>query len=300
MSMNNTTPRSHHRPVRAGVLTSFTLLALAACQSGDLPNEDLGITRDQLIRQDLGTSGRSLHGRWVGEAQDIFNMRPDGTIPPYRFPSGSTKITLEIENVDGIDTNDEEYSEQFVKLTFGEGNLPAPEAGVAYPPDFDAWGSSDTGYGTHVPPFEGFEYNLQARDLNFESLDFILDRHEPYTQWCELQPAQPQGDGAFGCLGAMPGFVYRGPDDACLAATSEGTQLEADCNMAALCLTMLTEPICTCDESNGCWKWTVYDASLVLRPIGDELIGSLTTGLATSEPDVFLPVGLIRFRRATD
>lgn len=298
-SMNITLRRSlphrslHH--LRAASLASVALLALAACQSEELPVQDLGNTSDQLSTVEPEQGADPFEGVWVGEAQDIFGMLPDGSIPSYAFPSGSKRITLEV-------TTDETGSREY-KLSFGEGTLPAPELGVAYPPGFDAYSASLSGLALFIPPFEGFEYRLEqdpgriiGNEPNLLALQF--DRHQPYQEWCSLQPALPQGDGDYDCIGAAGLAGGDPPNDPCIKQNPDGTEEPVDCNLAGLCVPF-SGPVCSCDRS-GCKATTAPPSQLWLRTSGEELIGSIGTAFESAVPGVFLPVGLIRFRRVAD
>lgn len=290
--MTIATHRSVHHRVPGAVLGSLALLALAACQSGELPLQDLGNTSDQLSTEEPPANPADFfEGRWVGEAQDIFSVTAEGIVPPYAFPSGSTRIALDVSYDDyGVHAN----------ITFGAAPLPAPEVGVAYPPGFDAYYSGFIA-SLYVPPFEGFEYPLAESnglifDPNFLVLE--LDRHAPYVEWCALQPALDQGDGDFDCLGAAGLAGGAPPDEPCIKFNADDSQEPVDCNLAALCVPSVGA-VCSCDHDD-CEATEARDAHLTLRRSGDQLLGSLDKTFPSSAQGVFLPLGLIRFQRVAD
>jgi hypothetical protein len=293
--MNIMTHRSPRHRLLVAELCSLTLLALAACQSEALPVQDLGNTTDQLSTEPEPPVADPFEGQWLGEAQDIFGILPDGSIPPYAFPSGSTKITLEVSK--------DETGYEEVRLTFGEGTLPAPERGLAWPPGFDAYAASISSLALFIPPFEGFAYRLErdpGRLIGNEPdlLALQFDRHQPYEEWCALQPSLPQGDGDYDCIGAAGLAGGDPPNDPCIKSNPDGTEEPIDCNLAGLCLPF-SVPVCSCDR-DGCERTSAVPSSLWLRISGDQLIGSIGTAFETELPGVFLPLGLIRFRRVAD
>ena len=114
------------------VAFGYVLLTALACSS---PERDLGRTRDapppDAMRmsecEDTAQEGKlrapramflsEFVGRWIGDAEDALgDMSPDAVLPVYTFPSGSTRILLEVSQPD---------DELMAKLTFG-GALPAP------------------------------------------------------------------------------------------------------------------------------------------------------------------------------
>jgi hypothetical protein len=92
-------------------------------------------------------------GTWIGHAQDALGrVNPDGTLPTYAFPSGSTRILLEVSNPDQV----------VAQLTFGAGEPPPPasDANLGSPldsPDLSGCGADFSA----LPPADGFVYSAE-------------------------------------------------------------------------------------------------------------------------------------------
>ncbi len=140
--MRSETPVIHKR--RSLLVFCWALLAAAACS----PRRDLGQTGDADAREMEGGEceaprrGEPLDtpkaqlasdfaGAWIGAAEDALAGVPlDVALPLYAFPSGSTRILLEITQTAPL----------LAQLTFGERPLragsesagPAPSEGVEY------------------------------------------------------------------------------------------------------------------------------------------------------------------------
>ena len=126
-----------------------TLLTALACSS---PDRDLGRTSDlappnamqmskcedtdpeDKLQAAQATFLSDFVGSWLGDAEDALgDMSRDDALPIYAFPSGSTRILLEVSQPD---------DQLLAKLTFGEGDpapptdaelsAPTPSEGLAY------------------------------------------------------------------------------------------------------------------------------------------------------------------------
>jgi hypothetical protein len=98
-------------------------------------------------------------GTWIGQAEDALgNGDSDGALPIYAFPSGSTRILLEVSGPDPV----------VAELTFGVGEpLPPSDRNVASPPDPDPDPNPDPGLdqdgaeSSDLPPADGFVYSAR-------------------------------------------------------------------------------------------------------------------------------------------
>lgn len=178
-------------------------LAVLACQE---PARDLGQTGDTrqapLISSSIEPAQflSDFNGVWIGEMEDALAI--DDGVTAYHFPSGSTRVRLEVTDPIGSST-----------LTFGDAAPPAPatDPNVGYPPDPSFRFDPATVDGSDVAPTEGFVYSasyiedspdvtrfveeggalneggdgpLPALDGKL-SLSFFAD--QPLVSWCELQ-----------------------------------------------------------------------------------------------------------------
>jgi hypothetical protein len=263
----------------------------------------------------------SFYGRWVGTAEDVLAFAAEpGTGPEaYRFPSGSNQIVLELSDTNGISVG---------TLTFGEGSVPPPpvDPNVGYPVGVDyaellRYSIDDSAPFTgnlaflrgQLPPHEGFPYPLIRPDADTYApvtdgllrMDYFVNAL--FDEWCALQTPHPNPSTGFGCnAGSAIDDVENGgcrlvsfPEHVCDEATGECelAPLEelgpVDCNKAFLCEDAF--PRCECWES-GC-QAAQAQAELVVRPVGDELVGVIGSGVFLNARNARAPLGAIRFRR---
>jgi hypothetical protein len=228
------------KPLRSALVSWLSLLlapAWLACGSeANLPVENLGNTSDVRAKpvQQSGTVtaavGKArLSGHWTGLTKEPY-MEVDGEPSNYIFPSGSRKVTLDLEF--------DEDSFISGSLVFGAGTPPPPQAGVAYPPGLE-YGLS---VGEHLPPIEGFSHVLSELDGYFatganESAWLTFQEFAAFSGWCPLQPSLPVGSNSgFSCLGGDgPGGQLTNEGYVCERILENGTREPVDCNMAALC-----------------------------------------------------------------
>jgi len=223
-----------HKPKNApsrSVLWPLLSLGIATgCGSqAGLPMENLGNTSDNLGGVVVSATGKErLNGRWVGQAREP-GVEIDGESVGYTFPSGSRDITIEL-----LFDEDSFISGNVV---FGAGTPPAPEAGVSYPQGLD-YGLSIS---QELPPVEGFAYELaeEVRDFGSEADEFAsltYDQFGAFAQWCPLQEPRANSDDHYTCLG-FDGYGGTLTDDGyvCSGTRPDGSRVNVDCNMVALC-----------------------------------------------------------------
>lgn len=310
---------------------------LSAC--ADTEPRDLGFTQTQ---QDLANvpeepffdDSTQFVGRWVGSAEDTLALTADGSTPSYRFPSGSTRIAVDLAIVEGSLVG---------TVTFGEG-APLPvatdpdvgyPAGVAYDQllgyelneEFPEGSPINVLVKTHLtlPPFEGFEYALHTTSatsigdgpvlLADGVASLVFSSFEPLNGWCELQTSHeafgvpgvfsclPDHGGGFGALGDGSGALcdLYGPPitDGCLPDFSNFDECyqEGEVMEQINCdkSTMCASNFCSCDAER-CWATDSNDR-LTLRRIGDELVGLLENTNFKNPRGLGTPLGEVRLQR---
>lgn len=255
-------------------------LAASACSGLDSGVEDLGDT--EVITQDLGTpptepfytSPTEFAGRWIGIADDVLalGVATGESLPPYRFPSGSSSIVLDLQFIDDPSF----FPDLEGTITFGAGEPPPPptDPSVGYPvglsyADLYTYEPEASGgrFGdpSPLPPLEGFVYRIQQTSFldDRTPLDSVPDgvlllrysTGEYLNAWCELQTPVPDGDGGYACL---PPYDQISSNEAgeCFLGTQDLStcppdldQLSFDEQAAALseCLQVRDQPI-DCDK----------------------------------------------------
>jgi hypothetical protein len=301
-----------------------------ACQAiGSDEPRNLGSTDSLLVQvpapdAPFVTDIESFQGRWVGVAEDPLALGAgvEGTSDPYRFPSGSNQIVLELSYTDSIFGG---------TLTFGEGSIPAPPTdpdvgypeGVSYaellrypvtePLQFDGDLAFDRGV---LPPHEGFPYELIRPDASPDApaADGLLRMTYVTTRvlqdWCALQTPYETPQGTFSCNEGVAladlenggcRMIEHWAFPTCDATTGECEPLEpiveigpVDCDRAFLCGDEAER--CKCTE-DGCWAGSVL-AEITLRASGDELIGLISNATFLNERHARAPLGRIVFHRS--
>jgi hypothetical protein len=323
------------------VLGTPLLLTLAGAVSACANTEprELGFTQST---QDLANvpdepffeEANEFVGRWVGTAQETLALTADGSIPAYRFPSGSSSIAVDVTLQNG---------QLIGNVTFGAGAaLPAatdPDvgypAGVAYD-DLLSYELNTVFEGTPLntlirthftlPPFEGFAYaltNVNGTSINDGPLllpDGVVSlgfsSFEPLQGWCQLQTPYEgsSAPGHFSCIPDHGGGVETlgdgsgglcdlyGPPlaDGCLPDLSnideclQGGEAVEQVNCDKV--TMCSNNFCACD-SETCWAAESSDR-LTLRRVGDELVGLLENTNFKNARGLNTPLGEVRLQRA--
>ncbi len=274
-------------PTLASIRTGSSALALAlgvaACNkvplhdlgytSGDLsppPDADVEDPEDPL--PPVAQFASDFFGVWIGEADDPLALQANADVspPPFQFPSGSTRIRLELSPLGPGEPN------ASGKLTFGD-PMPAPT------PRFD--GTGDTSV---RPAVEGFDYSVYStvsfRELaaagvdDDELSDFfgegrVLDGKlelsymptEVFGAWCAEQTAE----------------TYYGDSAAtsCQSSTCEGDE-------------------CQC-YGDTCTHSINRVSQMVLRFSVDGLVGLFSNAVFVNERGFQQLLGTLRFRRET-
>jgi hypothetical protein len=293
---------------------------LIACQTqpdrdlGDTPaHRALNTTSEPTER--FGGSPLDFVGRWVGVAEEPLAL--GGVNDTYRFPSGSSEITLEIP--------DEEFEIGDLRgtLVFGSGLVPPPDPDLGFPSDVDYYRDLDYfGSGRYqgpLPPYEGFAYEVAEifergmTTLDDERNPIVADgvlhlgfnTSELLAPWCELQQPQPTGDGGFSCVKGIGrgtegdlcivGFSGLTPEEEA-AVVAMGVSLDdelVDCNKRYLC----NREVCECSET-GCREGGGSGGQLSLRRVGDTLTGIFSGTVFVNARKLPVPLGTVRFTRA--
>jgi hypothetical protein len=320
-------PTPMQRQLRTPSLVCLCLIPSAwACQAiGDDSPANLGRTDGLLATSPPPVAGfvqpmDTFYGRWVGVAQDPLALGAglDGTVPPYRFPSGSTAITLELELTDGISVG---------ALTFGQGSVPPPptDPEIGYPENVryadllrysvDGQFSGNVAFDRGaLPPHEGLPYQLIRPDASPDSAvtDGLLRVTYLTTQvladWCGLQTPYATPYGSYSCNAGAPLTDLEG--DGCNMIeypvepecdASGNCEVEplvnlgpADCDKAFLC--DVDVPRCEC-TAEVCYAASEF-AELSLRRIDDALVGIISGAGFLNERHALAPLGTIVFQRA--
>jgi hypothetical protein len=316
---------SSSRCCKAVALACLVAAGLPACAEAE-PRE-LGFTQSA---EDLSTDDEPSQpfyaaldvafGRWVGQAEEPLALSDDGQAGIYAFPSGSTRIGLElVPDADGSITG---------QVTFGVGDPlpPVSNPDVEYPPgvaydqlvgypslfEDDPFFLQTTG---DLPPFEGFAYAVAVAGSTDDNkvpdgvIGLAFNSNEPLSPWCALQTSYPRTDVGYSCAPdfggqqqALPGgtddlcTIY-GPGDgaACLAeppdldACAGGPRAQIDCDKLVAC----NLELCSCAEE-GCYV-RQSQSRLQLRRVGDELVGLFENARVKNARGLNVPLGQVRF-----
>jgi hypothetical protein len=294
--------RHHH--LQTVVILSASWLALAGCavdRSHDLGDEPAqrtaNVEQDTPAEQPLAAHRSDFDGLWIGEAEDPLSRSVDPV--PYAFPSGSTRILLELSSA----------AVTASRITFGDGPaLPAPtNPDVVYPEG--ALSYVNVGY--DIEPWEGHAYtantwrltpadiaalepdalhSLREYELQDEffaegrvadgRLTVSYDAYELFRPWCDLQPPAGACTLEYALAGGDTSLGI-GPDGPC-----EFGGEEMDCGRALMCAN-----ICTRLEDD-------HTADLALQLTVDGLVGVFGRHAVFRNSRGFLaPIGTVRFAR---
>jgi hypothetical protein len=289
-------------------------LAAVACGGNELVQRDLGNTnvpdsaeRTPVVKED-GEIDRFVAGRWLGQAEDLFRPPgPDGVRPSYTFPSGSKQITLDL--VFGDPAQNLLPSSLGGAITFGEGPVPEPAAGVFYPPGI----SPREGDLAAIPPLEGFSYRVLQQQgtptpTTTGALAVGYGAGQSYADWCALQPPRGDVSGTFDCITPLLP-PYDAPSRVSCTDRQEakdptsgitfGMNLHYDCNLGWLCGRSGHGPgACTCTQKGCAGNYYEGPVQLWLIRSGEDLLGSFVGAVFDyGDPEDYLPVSTVHFKR---
>jgi hypothetical protein len=294
--------------------SSFTALALVlgAMACNETPLHDVGDTSRDLSDSNeaplppVAEFANDFAGVWIGEALDPLALasNADDSPPSFRFPSGSTRIRLELRGGAVYPQGE---------LTFGDAVPPPPATNpdIGYPvadPDFDinAYGAI---YGRLNTPIEGFPHPVlggaaSPTDINVLGLTSEAAREEFFAEgriadgrldlayattavfnsWCELQTSAtcPQNEG----------FLVDN-DGACFFGDQ---QTPIDCQKLALC----SSNVCFCETSpelDYCTGQVENGSVLSVRLSDDGLVGLFSNAIFLNERGFQQPIGTVKFHR---
>jgi hypothetical protein len=272
-------------------------------------------------------------GTWVGTAEEPLALSSSDETPIYHFPSGSSRISVEIDSdASGNLTG---------HIRFGDAApLPAPtdpDAGYPAGVSYDALiGYKVLSYGDFneftyyaptvetLPPFEGFAYSLELGGgvsiqeegtitLGDGVASLRLNTNEPLGAWCELQtPYSYTSVPGFSCAPEFGGQFETGSDGTgrmCnLWGPSDTSQCLPDFSNIDTCvdigepvaqvncdkLTICSNGFCECDET-GC-RAAFTTAQLSLRRVGNELVGLFENLSFKNGRGLNTPIGEVRLQ----
>jgi hypothetical protein len=295
---------------------SVSLLALGAALGAcnESPTHDLGYTAEDLTRNEepslppVAELSSEFAGTWVGEADDPLALLSGADVSPpaFVFPSGSSRIVLELHTPD---REPGEVGYVTGTIRFGQGVLPPatdPDLGYPVDPDFRV-ASAGLGDTSVLPPFEGFAYSvgsgvglreLAAIGLDVEDeLDFLNEGRvvdgmlglsylpaEVFGSWCALQTQD-----------SCPSNEQISWDDETAECFMGIDFTPMDCQKASQCYS----GICSCaDDGSACGHSLESFSELTLRFSDDGLVGLFSGAVFVNERGFAQPLGTVRFRRA--
>ncbi|WP_437676376.1 hypothetical protein [Sorangium sp. So ce131] len=195
-----------------------TLLGNTGCQSQVLP---------------IG-GGEPSPGNDGSSAAALLVARWDGYVENFQFRSGSDKVRIDIDAVEGSTI------QGTVRFGAEPDVAPPTDPDVGYPPDPWKGPYDGPGYDFELP-YEGFDFTLFDAQLTDRRLRFYVAPLELWKGWCELQTPRPL---------ERPYFV-----DQYFCQANQSTSIGSDgcflggepleCGYFSLCTAM----ICECDES---------------------------------------------------
>lgn len=285
-------------------LTALGLLAALACS--EAPLHDLGYTSNELTDSNqpppepelppVAEFAREFAGVWIGSAEDPLALQSnaDSAPPLYRFPSGSTRIRLELSVGDG---------ELFPSgtITFGDAAPPplATDPDVGYPIEADTVSADVGADGSVRPPVEGFSYDLTPTIIQRDLAASGIDEFDVFTQgnaidgklelsylptqvfasWCALQTEAS-------C--PINAQLEHYDDGSCFVG-EERTPI--DCLKASQCL----GEVCQC-EGDFCTFSIQRLSGITIRFSENGLVG-LGDGTFVNERGFQQPLGTLHFER---
>jgi hypothetical protein len=318
------------------LLCTVGVFALGGC-SASSPHE-MGSTHEgDAPPLPFFTDGQDFIGEWLGQAREPLasGLGPGQVAPAYVFPSGSSRISLTIE--ERPDSTD--AAGLGGTIIFGDGEpLPPPKnPAIGYPEGFDfkSYLSYDEetdvieNYSDDLPPLEGYDYELESSSINEGVADGVLRlRYKTWSfldPWCELQAPHEQPDGSYSALPFHAGEAERPipdgknhscaafgsddlsgcPDDLNSLPNEEYVRTFRRCRKRGpvvyrmSCDRIFLTSFCSCTDT-GCGVGPERASSLMLRTAGDSLIGVFYGATFLNARGLTLPIGEVRFRRVDD
>jgi hypothetical protein len=312
------------------------LLALGGCAGSG--SHELGSTREGAAPAlPFFTQGDGFAGRWLGQAREplAYGVSADQPAPAYLFPSGSSRILLDIEARPGSS----DVAALGGSITFGKGTPPpaATDREQGYPQGFDYFSYLSyveptqiiMNYDEGLPPLEGFAYDVESSSLDVGVPDGVLRmKYEPWSyldSWCSLQVPHEQPDGTFGALPFAAGGTERpradGKNRSCSAYAAddlsacpldmaklppvEYRQTYATCSRRGRvvyemsCDRIFLTQFCSCSQDH-CRVGSEGASSLMLRTAGSMLVGVFDDATFLNARGLATPIGEVRFRRIAD
>lgn len=274
-------------------------------------------------------------GRWVGTAEDPVGSTSDGRTRTYRFPSGARELTVDVRAV--VDEYGDQTLAASLSFGEGAPPPPPTDPNAGYPvglsyaallsydPDFSLIGDNPDG---RLPPFEGFEYTAAPRGVFMNEtlalpdglLSLQFNTNEPIDPWCQLQTPYPSvsAPGSFFCYqdhGGQIDVLADGTGASCdlygpvdTSSCQEGASLDEllecldvgepvasmNCDQLYLC----SSGFCSCDESScRAGDLGVGPSTLLLRRVGDDLVGLFSNTTFLNARNMKTPLGEVRFQR---
>jgi hypothetical protein len=326
MKTNFITTRS--RACSALGLLCLVSAALPACAEAE--PRDLGFTQSQdnlsvePPTEPFYTSVDTVVGRWVGQAEETLALTDDGQATVYAFPSGSTRIEVEV-------ALDADYG-LVGHITFGAGEPlpPVTNPDVGYPPGVDYEpligypipndGSAPSTFlatTADLPPFEGFSYDVRLGSSTNDGevpdgvVGFHFNANQPLSPWCAQQTSYPGESSGYSCVPSFGGSFESdsGGDGVCkiygpansaacetdppdLQACQGEVMAELDCGKVYTCMW----GFCACNEASCDAKESL--SNLLVRRSGDELIGLFENVTFKNARGLNVPLGEVRLHPA--
>jgi hypothetical protein len=278
-------------------------LLLAGVSAGceNYPLHELGYTSGELSAPEdpaapappVARLASELAGVWIGTAEDPFALRnnADEAPPAFLFPSGSTRIRLELVTADGAPLPSG-------TLTFGEGTPPAPtDASVGYPIEPPITTAIVLPDASVRPPADGFAYSVHPNAVSREiagdptflnegvtvdgKLDLFYAPTEAFRPWCALQTAET----------CPSGGTAMDDDGSCAFPAQIGN---VDCLKVAQC----GGQVCTCPNDGPCWASSDPVSVLSVRLADQGLVGLFSSAVFRNERGFQQPLGTVHFRPA--
>jgi hypothetical protein len=344
--MNNTLQFAPSSAVRRFTVLLLAAIGTSACAGFNQdPLEYLGSTDATPApasssaslepQEPFTTPWADFAGHWVGQAEEPLALSAGaGPAPIYRFPSGETRIFLDLEATDhGVEGT----------ITFGAGRPPALPTSAdqdRYPAEvsyadvlsYAVNGVSSLPFYTPLPPWEGFPYVTADSPLGSEISDTLLlgaaldgvlrlsyNINEILEPWCQLQTPNALPDGGYGChvsngggndsegcydqspddTSACPGDVFTLTPEQFTACVVPGAKTSVPCARQDWCGSTSASR-CGCDSVHCSTALAGREDSprLNLRRVGDELIGVVDGGVFLNARRLLTPLGKFTFRRA--
>jgi hypothetical protein len=340
MKDRSLSPLQHHAARVFGsiapLLGAFGVFATGGCAASN--SHEMGSTHEgEAPPRPFFTAGEGFAGRWLGQAREplAYGVSGDQVAPAYVFPSGSSRILLEIEE----EPDSTDSAGLGGTVTFGAGKPPpAPtNPSIGYPEGFDFMSylsyaeptNEIENYDEGMPPLEGYDYELESSSFDDGVPDGVLRlRYETWSfldPWCEMQIPHEQPDGSYGALPFAAGEtetpVADGKNRSCAAFGADDLSACPD-NLNELpneeyvrtyrrcwqrgpvvyrmsCDRMFLTRFCSCSDA-ACGVAPAPASSLMLRKADNSLVGVFDDATFLNARGLTTPIGEVRFRRIDD